>query len=291
MRFPARLLLLLITSLVPCLAAGLPVSAGQDPAGRWVGQWERDGSVLEVEMTFERTAKGYEGAFSSDQLRVVRIPFRQIRYEEPRLSWELAGDRSTMVFDGTLQGNSLSGRFRDGDAPGTFRLTRSMSDSGQLEEKEVAFSNGPITLGGTVILPAGPGPFPGIVFLHGSGAEGRWASRYLAYAFARHGIAALIYDKRGVGASTGDWRQAGFDDLVGDAAAAVDALASRPHVAPDRVGIHGHSQGGTIAPWVASANPRVAFVVALAAAGMPMADTELYSLSNSIGLKDLTGAD
>src|SRR5262249_50859485 len=217
--------------------------------------------------------------------------FRQIRYEEPRLSWQLVGDRTTTVFDGTLEGDTLSGRFRDGDAPGTFRLTRSTFGTSHPEEKEVTFSNGTVALGGTVILPAGPGPFPGVVFLHGSGAEGRWASRYLAYAFARHGIAALIYDKRGVGTSTGDWRQAGFEDLVGDASAAVETLRAQPHIAPDRVGIHGHSQGGTIAPWVADADPHVAFVVASAAAGASMAETETYSLSNSVGLSRLTEAD
>jgi len=287
MRFPAWLLFCLI----PILLACLPVSAAEDPAGTWIGQWERDGSVVDVEVTFERTASGYEGSFSSDQLRVVRIPFRKILYEEPRLSWELAGDRTTMVFDGTLQKDTLAGRFRDGDAPGTFRLTRSASEAGRLEEKEVSFSNGSVTLRGTVVLPAGPGPFPGVVFLHGSGAEGRWASRYLAYAFARHGIAALIYDKRGVGASTGDWRQASFEDLVGDASAAVETLRSQPRIAADRVGIHGHSQGGTLAPWVAHADPRIAFVVASAGTGLSMADTETYSLSSSVGLSRLTGAD
>jgi alpha-beta hydrolase superfamily lysophospholipase len=79
----------------------------------------------------------------------------------------------------------------------------------------------------------------------------------LANAFARRGIAALIYDKRGVGTSTGQWRDAAFAELVGDASAAVEALRSRPQISPDRVGIHGHSQGGTIAPWVANENPHV----------------------------------
>jgi alpha-beta hydrolase superfamily lysophospholipase len=130
-------------------------------------------------------------------------------------------------------------------------------------------------LGGTIVFPVGAGPFPGIVFLHGSGAEGRWASRYLAHEFARRGVAALIYDKRGVGRSTGDWRTASFVDLVGDAVAAVEALRSQLRVASDRVGIHGHSQGGTIAPWVASKDQHVAFVVASAAGGGSMADMEI----------------
>jgi dipeptidyl aminopeptidase/acylaminoacyl peptidase len=158
-------------------------------------------------------------------------------------------------------------------------------------EQEINFRNGTVKLAGTVIGPAGTGPFPGVVLLHGSGPEGRWASRYLATEFARHGIAALIYDKRGVGASTGDWRRAGFAELVGDASAAVKALRALPGIDPARVGIHGHSQGGTISPWVASDNPGVAFVIGSAASGVSMTEAEIYSLSNAIGVSRIQEPD
>lgn len=282
MRFRILVVFALFASSLPTLS----LAAQQDPIGTWNGYWERDGSILHVEVTFARTASGYEGAFSSAQLRVVDIPFRRIRYKGSQLSWDLVGDATTTVFNGQVQGDTLAGRFREDSATGTFLLVRGRAVA-QAQEEAISFANGAVTLSGTLIYPAGPGPFPGVVFIHGSGAEGRWSSRYLASALARRGIAALIYDKRGVGASTGDWREAGFADLVGDAAAAVDALRSRPRLSPDRVGIHGHSQGGIIAPWVANANPHVAFVVASAAPGMPMAETEIYSLENAVGLRSM----
>lgn len=287
MRFHSLLLGFLLGSLT-----GLPLAAQQNPAGTWLGQWEREGSTVEVAVTFARTASGLEGSFFSEQLRVVGIPFREIRYEAPRLSWELVGDFTTSVFEGTLQGDTLAGQFRDEEATGTFRLTRATATAAPLEEEEITFTNGSATLSGSVIYPTGPGPFPGVVFLHGSGAEGRWATRYLANAFARRGVAALIYDKRGVGSSTGDWQEAGFEDLVRDHSAAVEALRARPRIASDRVGIHGHSQGGTIAPWVAAENPHVAFVVASAAGGVPtMADMEVYSVSNYLGVREMEEPD
>ena len=222
---------------------------------------------------------------------MVGIPFQNVRFEGSALSWALVGDATTTTFEGTVQGDALAGRFREGDATGTFRLTRGTTAATALAEEEITFANGPVTLSGTVIYPPGQGPFPAVVFLHGSGPEGRWASRYLANEFARRGVAALVYDKRGVGKSTGDWQKAGFEELVTDASAAIEALRGRPRIAPARVGIHGHSQGGTIAPWVATANPHVAFVVASAAPGLSMAETEIYSVSNVVRVGALPEAE
>ena len=283
--------LLLLGTLVVGLLSGSPVAAQQVPAGAWAGHWERDNSILPVEMTFSSTASGYEGSFSSPQLRVVGIPLTRVMYKAPALLWEIVGDNTTMAFEGTLRGDTLAGRFREDTASGTFTLIRATSAEASVREDQVTFANGSVMLSGTIVFPVGAGPFPGIVFLHGSGAEGRWASRYLAHEFARRGVAALIYDKRGVGRSTGDWRTASFVDLVGDAVAAVEALRSQLRVASDRVGIHGHSQGGTIAPWVASKDQHVAFVVASAAGGGSMADMEIYSLDNSLDVRGLSATD
>jgi pimeloyl-ACP methyl ester carboxylesterase len=132
------------------------------------------------------------------------------------------------------------------------------------------------------------------VFLHGSGAEGRWASRFLASQLATHGIAALIFDKRGVGQSGGDWRQATPDDLAGDAAAAIARLRGEPRIDTTRIGIHGHSQGGTLAPMVAAQSPGVggvAFVIASAGAGLPMDSVEIFSILNSIYPEAKTAQD
>jgi dipeptidyl aminopeptidase/acylaminoacyl peptidase len=155
-----------------------------------------------------------------------------------------------------------------------------------LREKDVRFRNGEVELAGTLILPPGDGPHPAVVFLHGSGPEGRWASRFLARRLAGDGIAALIYDKRGVGGSGGDWEEAGIEDLAADAAAAVAFVRTRAEIDPHRVGIHGHSQGGTIAP-LAAARSEADFVIGSAAAGLPMADVEVYSVGNAIGLSSL----
>lgn len=280
---PFNVLVLVLTL---ALAQGAP--AGDDSlAGHWTGRWVREGSELAVTVEFLRSGDGWTGSFDADQLRVSGIPLSDVRWQSPKASWELVGDATTMVFEGTLAGGILAGTYREGEAAGTFTLARAAAPPERPREEEVTFHNGDVALAGTVLLPRTPGPHPGVVFLHGSGAEGRWASRFLATQFVRRGIAALVYDKRGVGGSGGDWRAAGFEDLAGDAAAAVAALRRHREVAPERVGIHGHSQGGTWSPLVAARVPDLAFIVGSAASGLPMDEVEIFSIGNSIGIGSL----
>ncbi len=255
--------------------------------GTWVGQWTREGSTVDVTMRFAKSEHGFEGSFDSEGLRVIGIPMRNINLSQQHLSWEVVGDSSTEVYSGQLRGNALSGQFKQGDAIGRFSFIRLKQAPPAPKQEEISFLNGDVRLAGTIFVPTGNGRHPGIVFLHGSGAEGRWASNYLAYSFARRGFAALAFDKRGVGKSGGDWQQAGFEELASDAAAAVVALSAKPYVAPGKVGIHGHSQGGILAPMAAARIGRAAFVIASAGTGLSMRETETFSVENSLGVKNM----
>jgi dipeptidyl aminopeptidase/acylaminoacyl peptidase len=229
-----------------------------------------------------------EGTFCAAQLRAVNIPLSKVHAGDNIIGWQLVGDSTTMVVDASVSGDALAGTFKEGPDSGVVKLRRATTSRFPARSEDVTFTGADgARLAGTILWPLGQGPFPGVVFLHGSGAEGRWASLYLAHEFARAGIAALVFDKRGVGASKGDWRTAGFEELVKDDIAAVQALRARPGIDPKRVGIHGHSQGGTITPWVAVDDPDVAFVIASAASGVTMAQAEIYSLENSIRVSTL----
>jgi alpha-beta hydrolase superfamily lysophospholipase len=268
---------------------------GQDPlAGRWQGSWSRAGDVLPVTMVVRRdSASGrYTATFDSDRLRVSGIPFREVRVEGCcAVTLVLQGDRTTTEFSGSVRGDSLTGVFREGTDEGRFAFRRAGAAASPYAEREITFRSGDATLAGTLLLPNVEGRVPAVVFLHGSGPEGRWASRYLASQVAARGFAALIFDKRGAGSSTGDWRTATPDVLVGDAVAAVAALVDEPRIDPARIGIHGHSQGGTLAPMVAARSSHVAFVVASAAAGLPTDSVERYSILNSALPRATTAED
>jgi uncharacterized protein len=271
-----------LTIVVATAAVSGALSAGgaEPLEGTWSGQWVRAGAELDVTLTFAKTETGLRGTFDSEGLRVVGIPLQDVSYRAPGVHFRIVGDATTTVFDGTLQQGRLEGRFKEGAAEGTFAFKRAAP--ARVREESAAFRNGAVSLSGTFLLPEGPGSHPGVVFLHGSGAEGRWASRFLASRFTRRGFVALIYDKRGVGLSTGDWRASSLEDLVEDAVAAVAALRLRSDVDPARVGVFGHSQGGTIVPCVASRSRDIAFVVGSAASGVAMDEVEIFSVENAL---------
>ncbi|MGH7477585.1 MAG: alpha/beta hydrolase family protein [Longimicrobiales bacterium] len=109
-----------------------------------------------------------------------------------------------------------------------------------------------------LIRPAAAGAYPAAVIIQGSGASDRanaWA-RSIAEVVATTGSVVLLTDKRGTGASEGDWRTTDFHELARDAFAGVAYLGRPPDVQPERIGLVGLSQGGWVAPVTAGRNAR-----------------------------------
>jgi uncharacterized protein len=228
--------------------------------GHWSGYMQRGSARLSVAFDFP-AATPPQGLFSALDLGAIDIPLRNVKLG-PTVHWELVGDTTTTTFDGVVNGELMTGGFTEDGSRGTFSLRRiSASTQKPYDQNNVTFLNGNVRLAGTLYVPRSAGKHPAVIFIHGSGGEGRWASAYLADYVARHGVVALAYDKRGVGSSTGDWRTSTMEDLVADARAGIDLLAHTPQVDPHRIGLFGHSQGGQLAPAVAADNPEVAWVI------------------------------
>lgn len=266
--------------------------AAPDPAiGHWQGVMVREGASLPVSFDVERSGAALAVRFNSPTQRALGIPIRVVRVEGGQVHFELVGDATTFVFDGRIEGRALNGTFTEGPARGTFALTRTAPAPLPYREEQVRFRDGDTILAGSLLIPDGAGRAPAVLFLHGSGSENRNASRFLADYLARHGIAALIYDKRGVGESTGDWHEAGFETLADDGAAGLDFLAGRREIDPARLGIYGHSQGGMIAPLLASRSKRVSFVIGGAGSAVPLHQAEVNSIVNQIRAQGIEGEE
>ena len=100
----------------------------------------------------------------------------------------------------------------------------------------------------------------------------------------------LLTDKRGCGASEGDWTRADFHDLAADALAGVDYLKRREDVDAARIGLVGLSQGGWVAPVAAARSDDVDFVINISGASVSFAEqvnAEMANTARQAGLDEV----
>lgn len=173
-----------------------------------------------------------------------------------------------------------------GDATGlTWRegaaATRTGKKVDAYAEEDVTFQNGDVTLRGTLSIPPTKGPHPAIVLIPGSGPARRPGGFWIPF-FARQGIAVLVSDKRGAGASTGDWRKSTYDDLAGDALAAVELLKKHKNIDAKQIGLWGNSEGGWVAPLAASRSSEIAFLIVRSGSALPVWQTVLHEADGKL---------
>ena len=151
-------------------------------------------------------------------------------------------------------------------------------------EKDVSFKNGDVRLVGDLTLPKTPGPHPAVILIHGCCGSvptrdfGYWSS-YLAH----HGIAVFAYDRRGGGASGGDFNSATYEDVAGDVVAGFDMLTHRADIDAKHIGVFGMSNGGYVAPLaVALSGGRIAFVVVRSGSARRVGDNIDYEVGNDL---------
>ena len=144
----------------------------------------------------------------------------------------------------------------------------------KIEQVNIDTPESDVTLAGTLTIPEGMIK-AAVVLVSGSGPQDRDETIFnhkpfwdIADHFARHGIATLRYDDRGVAESTGDFRKATTLDLANDAEAAFHFFMTRDDLKTKELGICGHSEGGLIAPLIAARNDEVDFVILMAAPGV-----------------------
>lgn len=156
---------------------------------------------------------------------------------------------------------------------------------GVFRERDVNVVSGSVSLPGTLTIPLGEGPFPGVVLVHGSGPQDRDESigglrpfQDLAQGLASRGIAVLRYEKRTKVyrkemAAAGDVTVK--DEVLDDALAAFGLLRETPGVDRQRLFVAGHSLGAFLAPRIAVLDGALLGVVLLASPSRPMSEVVL----------------
>lgn len=256
--------------------------------GTWTGKIAVQG--LKLQLVFH--LDGEHPTMDSPDQGAKGIPVQVERAEPGALTVRIPV--ANAEYRGQLTGNELVGTFtQHGVAfplvltPGEPALNRPQTPRPPYPytQEEVSFANGDAVLKGTLTLPKSyTRATPVLLMITGSGLQNRDEELFehkpfavIADALARAGIATLRYDDRGFGASTGDAVNCTTEDLKNDALAGIQLLRERF----DRVGVIGHSEGGTIALMLA-AEQEADFIVSLA--GMVVSGKETLLEQNRIAL-------
>ena len=259
--------------------------------GTWSGELEAQGIKLPLVFNFtadgctlDSPSQGVKGlkaekSYTDDGKLKVTIPSINASYE---------GVYALNVISGNYTQNGFS--FPLTLKQGAPKVNRPQTPVGPFPYKteEVKFRNGDFTFNGTLALPENcTAQTPVVLFVTGSGQQDRDETLFdhkpfavIADALARNGIASLRYDDRAFGDSSVPFYNFTTHDFKSDAAAGLDFLRTRFQ----KVGIIGHSEGGTIALMLA-AEGKADFIVSLA--GMVVSGKETLLWQSRISLESL----
>lgn len=248
--------------------------------GYWYGSIVAEERTREIGLHFASSAVGTRVEIDVPSKWVVGVPAADVAWHGDSVSLTLPWDlgRADLAFFE----DSIAGRIvLEDQTVGRAHLARASRPG--VREEEVAFAGEAdgTQIAATVMVPAGEGPFPAAILLHGGGDSSREANpgyRFWGTWLARNGIVGLVYDKRGNGESGGAWKEVGFEARAGDVEAAVNTLRGMPAVDARRVGLIGVSQGSWIAGIVAAADPELAFVVHVSGPAVPVAQADGYAM-------------
>ena len=244
-----RLKLSLLTLLTILIA--LPVCAQESIEGRWQGALIREGAVQVIIVDFVKEGAGLSVRIETPDLVIAEPPPSPATFQNGKIQFNTPAGKATLSLDEPM--GEMLGTVGETTPPIQIHLKRAFKPAVvPFNTVDVQFRNGDITLAGTLVTPATAGPHPVVIRIHGRGKSTRNDFRGLARILAQRGIASLIYDKRGVGQSTGDHDKSGMYDFAEDALAAVEFVAARPEIDRQQIGLHGNSAGGWVAAIVAN---------------------------------------
>jgi len=132
------------------------------------------------------------------------------------------------------------------------------------ESLDITFEHKDVFLSGTLLLPEGEKPFPVVLFIHGDGAQDRFAGdsySLVLNSFLEKGIACFTWDKKGVGESGGNWLHQSMSGRADEALVALQTLKKRDDIDPERIGYIGFSQAGWVIPEIAGESDEPAFYI------------------------------
>lgn len=286
----SKIFLPLKTAVILFLLSGIIVSANaQNIEGAWNGKLQVFGSSLRIVFHIKADGTGYSSTMDSPDQGAYGIPVEETIFRNDSILIELRSINGNYKGKVNFKEELISGVFSQNGMEFKMDLGREPLEKQEIirpqnpektypyHAEEVTFENKEqgVTLAGTLTFPEEGDNFTAVILITGSGPQNRdeeivGHKPFLVIAdhLTRNGIAVLRYDDRGTAQSTGTFAGSTSADFAKDALAAFNYLKTRKEINPEKIGFIGHSEGGLIAPMVASQNKEVAFIVMLAGPGV-----------------------
>lgn len=256
----------------------------QDIVGQWNGELKIQGTQLRLVFNVTKTNNLYTSTMDSPDQGAKGIPVTSTTFNNLMAKFEITNLK--FEYSGVLKDNQIIGSLKQNGMEFAMNLSRNVIEKEvpkrpqepkqpfSYYSEEVKFQNTTSNqaIAGTLSLPQMKGKFPVVVLISGSGPQNRDGELLghkpfllLADYLTKNGIAVLRCDDRGVGKSTGNFSTATSADFATDIESTLTYLKTRSEINSKKIGLIGHSEGGIIAPMVASKSKDVAFIVLLAA--------------------------
>lgn len=268
-----------------CLTLVVTSLSAQEVIGTWKGSLSVQGTELPIVVRIWQEDGTYKALMDSPQQNAIGIKVESVKYENKMLSISVPKLGVTVV--GAVNGKTYTAMFTQGNFQQPLVMTRTSSSAAisrkqepqppypyHTEEVKFPSVDSGVELNGTLTLPKESGKYPAVVLVSGSGTQNRDEEllghkpfKVIADYLTRQGIIVLRYDDREFASKK--YEGATSRNYANDALGAVEFLKSIDKVDSKRIGIIGHSEGGTIAFMCAAESKDIDFIVSLA--GMTVA--------------------
>lgn len=276
---------------------------GQEIKGSWLGELDVPGTKIPIVFNIKQNGNELITTTDSPMQGVKDVPIARTTFENNELI--LTSPEIQFQYKGVLKTDKIEGTFTQGQMSLPLILNRKKDSEAILKRpqtpkapfdykiEDVTFENptDKNTLAGTITTPNNKKEFPMVILITGSGQQNRDSQLFghkpfwvIADNFAQKGIGVLRLDDRGIGGSTGLSEAVTTQNFASDINSAVEFLAQKGY---KNIGLIGHSEGGIIAPMVASQNKKVKFIISMAGPGIP---TDELLLLQSNAIAKLSGA-
>ena len=281
-------------------------SPAQDVSGIWMGTINVGEGKSRVVVVIQKDSAAYRSFTEMPEFITIgrKVPFDAVEIDSNRVHLNLI---HRIFIDGSIIDDStIEARFRshqpEFDEQFLLKKTNQYPNLNRPQTPQPPYNYESIDInyydsitrlnyGGTLTVPKNLSSeikYPAIVLLSGSEPDDRDNTfgahklfKVLADYLTNQGFAVLRTDDRGVGDTEGDFKNAAFNDLVEDAAAAVRFLKTRPEVDTTKIGLLGHSEGGLVAPALAAGDKTIRFLVLMAAPAIRYKEIIVQQLKNN----------